>query len=113
LILIECPSLITRFLGQPRSEYRTVFRCARIRAFPYRHKPLSPVLDFGSMRVENFNINPGGIIGALVCGGIAGAFLFLNADAASSRRGPGRLVVLAVIGGAVAGNYLWKLAFKK
>lgn len=63
--------------------------------------------------MNNININPGGFIGAIVCGGIAAALIFSLVDVANSRRSPFKLIIFAIIGGAVGGNYLWGNLFKK
>jgi hypothetical protein len=59
------------------------------------------------------DLNAGGLIGALVCGGVAGAVVFSTVDLSETNRGPYRLILLALIAGAFAGNFLWGLAFKK
>ncbi len=61
----------------------------------------------------NVNLNPGGLIGALVCGGIAAAVVFTTVDLNSAGRGVYKLPILALIGGAVGGNLLWAAVFKK
>jgi hypothetical protein len=63
--------------------------------------------------VTNINLNAGGVIGAIVCGGVAGVVLFSNIDPEGPGRGPIRLAIFALIGGAFAGNFLWGLVFKK
>lgn len=62
--------------------------------------------------MQNINLNPGGLIGALAGGGIAAAVIFGNLVDAESLRRPAKLVVIALIGGAFAGNFLWGLVFK-
>jgi hypothetical protein len=63
--------------------------------------------------MKNIDLNIGGLIGALACGGIAAAIVFSTLDTANSGRGPYKLVIFALIGGAFAGNFLWGLIFKK
>lgn len=63
--------------------------------------------------MKNVDLNPGGFIGALVCGGIAAAITFSNFDVNTAGRGTYRLPILAVIGGAFAGNFLWGVIVKK
>lgn len=64
--------------------------------------------------MKNIDLNAGAVIGALACGGIAAAVIFSNVDqAADTGRGPYKFIVLALIGGAYAGNFLWGLVFKK
>jgi hypothetical protein len=56
----------------------------------------------------NVNLNVGGFIGALLGAGIALVAVFgMMGDDSDYRRGMGKLVLLGVIGGALAGNYLW------
>lgn len=61
--------------------------------------------------MQNINLNIGGLIGALGCGGIAAVIVFTTMDA-QTRTGP-KLIIVAVIAGAFAGNFLWGLVFKK
>ena len=64
--------------------------------------------------MSNMNLNAGGVIGALLAGGIAAAVIFTQFDVSeSSRRGPAKLIILAVAGGAAAGNFLWARFFSK
>ncbi|MCS7014628.1 MAG: hypothetical protein RMI91_14595 [Gemmatales bacterium] len=62
--------------------------------------------------MKNIVLNPGGILGALALGGLAAVFVFMNIE---KRDGNPRtkIIVLAIIGGAFAGNFLWDLLFKK
>lgn len=60
--------------------------------------------------MENININAGGVVGAIVAGLIAAVVLFVLMDA-SAGRGPGKLVVGAIIAGAIGGNLLWAAVF--
>ena len=62
--------------------------------------------------MKNINLNAVGLIGALVCGGIAAGIVFLTFDIAQSGR-PVRWVILALIGGALAGNFLWERVFQR
>ncbi len=59
------------------------------------------------------NLNIGGLIGALVCGGIVGVIVFMTFDPTHTSRRPFKLVILAVIGGAVGGNFLWRKLIQK
>lgn len=59
------------------------------------------------------DLNIGGLIGALACGGVAAAIVFSTHDTADSGRGPYKLIIAALIGGAFAGNFLWGLVSKK
>lgn len=61
--------------------------------------------------MRNIELNIGGLIGALVLGGIAGAIGFTAFDTASRR--PAQVLILGVVVGAVAGNFVWGLVFKK
>jgi hypothetical protein len=61
--------------------------------------------------VKNMNLNVGGVLGGLICGGLAGAFLFFAGDANTRLRNPARAVVLAVIVGGAGGNALWRWLF--
>lgn len=63
--------------------------------------------------MNNINLNVGGVVGAIACGGIAAAVVFTTVDTTNSGRGPYKLIILAVIGGAFVGNFLWGLVFKK
>lgn len=65
--------------------------------------------------MKNIDLNAGGLIGALACGGIATAVIALvdPANPAKGGRGPATVIVLALVGGAFAGNFLWELVFKK
>ena len=63
--------------------------------------------------MNNIDLNIGGLIGALVCGGIAAAIVFSTLETTNSGRGPFKLIIFALIGGAFAGNFLWRLVFKK
>lgn len=62
--------------------------------------------------MENINLNIGGLIGALGCGGLAAVVVFTTMDAANSRLGP-KIIIGAVIVGAIAGNFIWGAIFKK
>jgi hypothetical protein len=63
--------------------------------------------------MKNIDLNIGGLIGALACGGIAAAIVFSTLDTTNRDRGPYKLIIFALIGGALAGNFLWGLIFKK
>ncbi|HET6882181.1 MAG TPA: hypothetical protein VFI31_18600 [Pirellulales bacterium] len=65
--------------------------------------------------MKNINLNPGGLIGAIVCGGIAASFLYLRFSSGPPPESgfPLKLFFLGpVIGGAFAGNFLWDLVKK-
>lgn len=62
--------------------------------------------------MKNINLNAGGLIGALACGAIAAAIVFLTVDMQKDGR-PAKLVILAVIGGAFVGNFLWERVFQR
>ena len=59
--------------------------------------------------MSNFNLNPGGIICGLLGGVGAGVYLYSNTDDAQRI---GKLVVACIVGGAVAGNFIWGLIFR-
>lgn len=64
--------------------------------------------------MKNFNLNLGGLIGAVVCGGIAAAIVLTMLDSSDgSRRGPYKMIALALVAGGSGGNYLWGYFFKK
>ena len=64
--------------------------------------------------MKNMDLNPGGFIGALICGGAVGAFLFLTLEGPPENgRRIGKFAIGALIGGAFAGNYLWGIIFSK
>jgi hypothetical protein len=63
--------------------------------------------------MQNIDLNIGGLIGALACGGIAAGIVFANLDTTDSDRGPYKLIILALVAGAFAGNFLWGIVFKK
>lgn len=62
--------------------------------------------------MKNFNLNPGGFIGALLgAGGLAAVmFLFLADDGDVPRR-LGKLIIFGVVIGAGVGNFLWERIF--
>lgn len=60
----------------------------------------------------NINLNAGGIVGGLLSCLAAFVGVFMIADPMDDH-GMYRLVIVALIGGAFAGNFLWGLAFKK
>jgi hypothetical protein len=63
--------------------------------------------------MSNIDLNIGGLIGALAVGGLAAAVIFTSVDLTHSGRGPYKLIIFALIGGALAGNFLWQKLFKK
>jgi hypothetical protein len=62
--------------------------------------------------MKNIDLNPGGLIGGLLCGGIAAAIIFSNDDANKAGRSA-KLAILALIVGATVGNFLWGKVFPK
>ncbi len=60
--------------------------------------------------MNNMNLNAGGIIGGLLGAALGVAALMAMDDGEGVRR-RGKLVVLGVVCGAVAGNFLWGLVF--
>jgi hypothetical protein len=58
--------------------------------------------------VKNIKLNFGGWVGALGCGVVAAAIVFSNIKALG---GASKIVLLAIVGGAFAGNYLWGLVY--
>ncbi len=63
--------------------------------------------------MDNMNLNPGGIVGGLVCGGIVAAVIFPNVDPKNASTGVYKLPILGVIAGAFIGNFLWGAIFRK
>lgn len=63
--------------------------------------------------MKNIELNPGGIIGALLCAGITAAVIFSNVDVNDAGRGAYKMPIVALCGGAFAGNFLWGKMFKK
>ena len=62
--------------------------------------------------MKNFDLNPGGVIGALAFFGIAVVVCFLLVSDPDSAFSAGvRFPVIALIGGAFIGNFLWRLIF--
>ena len=60
--------------------------------------------------MTNRKLNFGGIFGGLVCGAAAAAILYvLSRNGAGAARGI-RVVILAALGGAALGNWIWRLA---
>jgi len=55
-------------------------------------------------------LNFGGIFGGLTCGAAAAAILYLLSKNGVPPWRALRLVILAAIGGAALGNWIWKLA---
>jgi|GEM_PF-5945795 len=60
--------------------------------------------------MNNVNLNAGGVIGALVVGGIAAGVIFSRVD---GEGGSAKLIIVAMTGGAFAGNFLWSRLFPK
>ena len=67
--------------------------------------------------MKNIELNVGGLIGAIACGGIAALILYLkfaSAPELPKNGGPIKSVFLgSVIGGAFAGNFLWERIVKR
>ena len=63
--------------------------------------------------MKNIDLNVGGIIGAIAAGIIVAVVVFSTAGVDDPDRGQSRLIILGLIGGAFAGNFLWSLVFKK
>ncbi|MEZ6094400.1 MAG: hypothetical protein R3C03_09210 [Pirellulaceae bacterium] len=62
---------------------------------------------------ENIDLNIGGLIGALVLGGAAGSLLYLGFEEGARTRLLAKVLIGAVIAGAVGGNFLWGMMFPK
>ena len=60
--------------------------------------------------MANRKLNFGGIFGGLVCGGAAAAILYLLSKNGAAPLRAARLVILAALGGAALGNWIWSLA---
>lgn len=63
--------------------------------------------------MSNIELNAGGVIGALVGGGVVAAVVFSLVETTEGGRGPYKLIIVGLIGGAFAGNFLWGQVFKK
>lgn len=63
--------------------------------------------------MKNIDLNAGGLIGALACGGITAAVVFATVNPANAGRASAKFIIVALVGGAFAGNFLWGLVFKK
>jgi hypothetical protein len=61
----------------------------------------------------NFNLNLGGLIGALVGGALLAGVIFLAVQPQEFGRLLARLIILGVIGGAAVGNFGWAAVFSK
>ncbi len=59
--------------------------------------------------MKNIELNAGGFIGAFLGAGIAAAIIIpmMSEDSDGTERGPIKLIIAALIGGAIGGNYLW------
>lgn len=62
---------------------------------------------------KGISVNLGGVIGGLVCGGVAGAFIIPYVVEIDDIRDFKFVIVSAVIGGALAGNFLWDFIFEE
>ena len=63
--------------------------------------------------MKDMHLNVGGIIGGFVGLGAALAIVFMLRPKEEVGKGFGKLCIFGIIGGAVAGNFLWGLAFRK
>jgi hypothetical protein len=61
-----------------------------------------------TMRIRKLNF--GGIFGGLVCAAAAAAILFLLSKNGAAPLRAVRLVILAALGGAAIGSWIWRLA---
>lgn len=59
----------------------------------------------------NINLNPGGIIGAIVLGVLGCVIIFSLVDTTTAGRGVYKLAILPFIVGAFGGNFLWAAIF--
>lgn len=59
------------------------------------------------------NLNFGGFFGAAVCGGAGAAILYLLANNGRFPTSGIKLVILAAVGGATLGNWIWTWAQPK
>jgi hypothetical protein len=58
--------------------------------------------------VKNITLNFGGLIGGLMGLGVGVSIIYWKGDTEGRI---GKLITVCVCGGAIAGNYLWGLAF--
>lgn len=57
----------------------------------------------------DFTLNPGGIAGGLIVGFYAGYVVFCNINPGDlARFSAGRIIIIAIILGAYAGNLIWQ-----
>jgi hypothetical protein len=62
--------------------------------------------------MKNVDLNAGGLFGALACGGaVLGSAIALSDDPSDMRIS--KLFVMAVVGGALVGNFVWARIFPK
>ena len=63
--------------------------------------------------MKNINLNVGGLIGALVFGAGSAAIYFVAVNPEHpAENAPAKLFILALVGGAFAGNFLWERLFR-
>ena len=62
--------------------------------------------------MPNIKLNPGGLIGGLAFGVIAGAIIFSNIDINDAGPGAFKIPIFALIVGACAGNFAWGFFLK-
>ena len=66
------------------------------------------------MKKWNGELNPGGIIGGVVCFVAAGWFVWINLDDPENfGRSEARVPIIALIVGAFVGTVLWSFVFKR
>ena len=58
--------------------------------------------------MKNMDLNAGGVVGGLLGAGAAGVFLYWKGDLQGR---VGKFFAACVVGGAVAGNFVWGLVF--
>jgi len=104
--------LNNRILSNQRTEARLRSKVLKP-LHPSRAPAVRMELVNKALSIMNINLNVGGLIGALACGGLVGAIVFSSLDRTSVDRGPYWVIIVALIGGAFAGNSFWSRVFKK
>lgn len=65
------------------------------------------------MSVKNMDLNPGGLIGALIGLGFYGAYVYTTfAEGDEPLRATGKVLLPILFVGGLAGNYLWSAVVK-